>query len=66
MRQLCRQAKTSVLGTHSMASIRQLCDEAIWMHEGRLRMMGDPDSVVAAYTDFLEVNEDDPETEDDV
>jgi ABC-type polysaccharide/polyol phosphate transport system ATPase subunit len=66
MRQLCRQAKTIVLVSHSMASIRQLCDEAIWMHEGRLRMMGDPDSVVAAYTDFLEVNEDDPETEDDV
>ena len=66
MRQLCRQAKTIVLVTHSMASVRTLCDEAIWMHEGRLRMQGEPNAVVAAYTDFLEVNEDDPETEDDV
>jgi len=49
-----------------MASVRTLCDEAIWMHEGRLRMQGEPNAVVAAYTDFLEVNEDDPETEDDV
>jgi ABC-type polysaccharide/polyol phosphate transport system ATPase subunit len=66
MRQLCRQARTIVLVSHSMSSIRTLCDQVIWMHEGRLRMAGEPDAVVAAYAEFLEVNEDDPETEDDV
>jgi ABC-type polysaccharide/polyol phosphate transport system ATPase subunit len=66
MRQLCRQARTIVLVSHSMSSIRTLCDQAIWMHEGRLRMAGEPQAVIGAYTDFLEVNEDDPETEDDV
>ncbi len=66
MRQLCRQARTIVLVSHSMASIRELCDEAIWMHQGRLRMWDEPDAVIGAYTQFLDVNEDDPETLDDV
>jgi ABC-type polysaccharide/polyol phosphate transport system ATPase subunit len=66
MRQLCRQARTIVLVSHSMASIRELCDEAIWMHQGRLRMWDEPDAVIGAYTKFLDVNEDDPETLDDV
>jgi ABC-type polysaccharide/polyol phosphate transport system ATPase subunit len=66
MRQLCQQASTILLVSHSMASIRKLSDEAIWMHEGRLRMWDEPDAVIEAYTDFLDVNEDDPETLDDV
>jgi ABC-type polysaccharide/polyol phosphate transport system ATPase subunit len=66
MRQLCRQARTIVLVSHSMASIRELCDEAIWMHQGRLRMWDEPDAVIGSYTKFLDVNEDDPETLDDV
>jgi ABC-type polysaccharide/polyol phosphate transport system ATPase subunit len=66
MRQLCRQARTIMLVTHSMASVRELCDEAIWMHQGRLRMWDEPDAVIGAYTKFLDVNEDDPETLDDV
>ena len=36
------------------------------MHEGRLRMWDEPDAVIGAYTKFLDVNEDDPETLDDV
>jgi ABC-type polysaccharide/polyol phosphate transport system ATPase subunit len=66
MRQLCRQAKTILIVSHSMASIRTLCDEVIWMHQGRMRMWDEPETVISAYTEFLEVNEDDPETEDDV
>jgi ABC-type polysaccharide/polyol phosphate transport system ATPase subunit len=58
MRQLCRQARTIMLVSHSMASIRELCDEAIWMHKGELRMWDEPGAVVEAYTSFLDVRED--------
>ena len=58
MRQLCRQARTIVLVSHSLGSIRDLCDMAIWMHKGELRMQDDPASVVDAYTKFLDVGED--------
>ena len=38
--------------------MEELCDEAIWMHKGEMRMWDDPGSVVDAYTKFLGVRED--------
>jgi len=58
MRELCEQARTIVLVSHSMGSIKDLCDEAIWMHKGELRAVGEPEEVVDAYTSFLEVGDD--------
>ena len=39
--------------SHGLRSIRELCDEAIWMHEGRISMRDDADTVVDAYKEFL-------------
>src|SRR5918992_898382 len=58
MRRLCKQDRTIVLVSHALGSIKELCDSAIWMHKGELRMWDDPDSVIDAYTEFLEVGED--------
>jgi ABC-type polysaccharide/polyol phosphate transport system ATPase subunit len=58
MRELCGQARTIVLVSHALGSIRELCDEALWLHGGELRMYDDPDAVIDAYTTFLEVGED--------
>jgi teichoic acid transport system ATP-binding protein len=65
MRALCEQEDTTVvLVSHALGSIRELCDEVIWMHKGVLRASGDPDEVVSAYTEFLQVKEDAVTTED--
>ena len=40
-----------------LASIRELCNDAIWIHEGRLMMRGTPQACGDAYTRFLEVGE---------
>ena len=58
MRELCAEARTIVLVSHSLGSIEQLCDHAIWMHKGELKMHDDPETVVHAYTKFLDVGED--------
>jgi ABC-type polysaccharide/polyol phosphate transport system ATPase subunit len=58
MRELCEQARTIVLVSHALGSIRDLCDEAIWMHKGVLRQSGEPQEVIDAYTEFLNVEED--------
>jgi ABC-type polysaccharide/polyol phosphate transport system ATPase subunit len=58
MRELCGQARTIVLVSHALQSVRDLCDQVIWMHEGEMRMFGPPDEVIEAYTDFLEVGDD--------
>jgi teichoic acid transport system ATP-binding protein len=58
MRELCDQARTIVLVSHALGSIQELCDSAVWMHKGELRMQDDPETVVDAYTKFLDVGED--------
>ena len=58
MRELCGQARTIVLVSHALGSISELCDQAIWMHDGEMRMWDQPDPVIEAYTQFLDVKDD--------
>jgi teichoic acid transport system ATP-binding protein len=58
MRDLCGGGRTIVLVSHALGTIKDLCDTAIWMHKGVLQKQGEPDDVIDAYTQFLEVGED--------
>ena len=49
MRQLRNEGKTMVFVTHSMDAVRQLCDRAIWLYEGQVKMDGNTEEVVAEY-----------------
>ena len=64
MRELCAQARTIVLVSHGLRSIRELCDEAIWMHEGQVAMRDESDAVIDAYKEFLHVGESEATNED--
>jgi ABC-type polysaccharide/polyol phosphate transport system ATPase subunit len=58
MRELCGEDRTVILVSHALGTIKELADQAIWMHKGQLRMWADPETVVTAYTEFLEVKQD--------
>jgi ABC-type polysaccharide/polyol phosphate transport system ATPase subunit len=58
MRELCSQAHTIVLVSHALGTVRELCDQAIWLDHGVMRMWDEPEAVVDAYTEFLEVGQD--------
>jgi ABC-type polysaccharide/polyol phosphate transport system ATPase subunit len=58
MQELCAQDRTVVLVSHALGTIKDLCDEAVWLDRGVLKMWDDADTVVDAYTDFLEVGQD--------
>jgi ABC-type polysaccharide/polyol phosphate transport system ATPase subunit len=58
MRELCGGGRTIVLVSHALGTINDLCDAAAWMHKGELQMEGEPQAVIDAYTQFLEVGED--------
>ncbi|MEA2469591.1 MAG: teichoic acid transport system ATP-binding protein [Thermoleophilaceae bacterium] len=58
MRELCGGGRTIVLVSHALGTINDLCDAAVWMHKGELQMNGEPQAVIDAYTQFLEVGED--------
>ena len=43
---------TVLLCSHSLYDLRQLCDEAIWIHDGRIAAHGDPAHVTGEYVTF--------------
>jgi ABC-type polysaccharide/polyol phosphate transport system ATPase subunit len=58
MRELCGEDRTILLVSHALGSIEELCDEAIWLHRGKMRLWDEPATVVEAYARFLGVKED--------
>jgi teichoic acid transport system ATP-binding protein len=64
MRRLCRQAGTILIVSHALGTIRELCTEIVWMHKGKLVMWGEPETVIAEYTRFMDVGETDVALED--
>jgi ABC-type polysaccharide/polyol phosphate transport system ATPase subunit len=66
MRELCGEDRTVVLVSHALGTIRELADEVVWMHKGEMRMYGDADEVVDAYSEFLDVGADDVSALEDV
>jgi teichoic acid transport system ATP-binding protein len=57
MRELCAHASTILIVSHGLNALRKLCTEVIWMHEGRIAMRDDPDTVIDEYKRFLDVGE---------
>lgn len=49
MRELKAEGKTMVFVTHSMESVKNLCDRAVWLYEGKVKMDGDTSEVVDEY-----------------
>jgi teichoic acid transport system ATP-binding protein len=64
MRELCDQAGTILMVSHGLKSIRELCGEVIWMHNGEIAMRGEADPVIEAYGRFLDVGESEVALED--
>jgi ABC-2 type transport system ATP-binding protein len=53
MEELRQSDKTLVIVSHDLASIRRLCDRAIWLADGKARAEGPVNGVVDAYLDFV-------------
>ena len=49
MKELRSQGKTMVFVSHSMGQVKQLCDRAIWLHEGHIKEDGNVNEVVEHY-----------------
>lgn len=47
---LIDKARVMVLVTHDLGSLVRLCNRAIWLEKGEVRMMGDPLAVAQAYS----------------
>ncbi|HYO17992.1 MAG TPA: ABC transporter ATP-binding protein [Dermatophilaceae bacterium] len=57
MAELRSNSRAMFLVSHSLSSVKELCNDAIWLHKGRLMMRGTPADVCNAYTKFVNVGE---------
>ena len=46
--------RTVVIVSHSIETLKQLCDTVMWMHEGQIKRIGDPSEVLDEYVAFME------------
>ncbi len=46
--------RTVVIVSHSIDTLKQLCDTVMWMHEGTIKRIGDPKEVLDEYVSFME------------
>jgi lipopolysaccharide transport system ATP-binding protein/teichoic acid transport system ATP-binding protein len=53
--ELAQQAKTLIVVSHALATVQELCTDAIWLDHGNLIGRGSPDEMISAYTKFLNV-----------
>ena len=45
--------RTVVIVSHNNQTIKELCNRVLCLHDGEIRMEGDPDEVLAAYEEFM-------------
>lgn len=45
------QGTTTLLVTHSMETVRDICHRVAWIHQGELRMIGETEEVVTQYVE---------------
>lgn len=46
--------RTVVIVSHSLPTIKELCDEVLWLHEGHVKKIGTPEEVIPEYEEFME------------
>lgn len=51
MEEVIRGKSTVVVVSHSMDKLKRLCDRVLWLENGCIRAIGDPDTVIDAYVD---------------
>jgi ABC-type polysaccharide/polyol phosphate transport system ATPase subunit len=64
MAELRESARAMFLVSHGLGSIKEMCNEAMWLDRGILMMRGQPEEVVEAYMQFLKVKRSATTTED--
>lgn len=50
---ISNQDRTVVIVSHSLSSLLELCSSVLWLHEGKIRMIGEPEAVIEQYREFM-------------
>ena len=55
MAELRESARAMFVVSHGLDSIKEMCNEAMWLDRGKLMMRGEPADVVDSYMKFVKV-----------
>ena len=64
MAELRESARAMFVVSHGLDSIKEMCNEAMWLDRGKLMMRGEPADVVDAYIKFVKVKKSPSNLED--
>ena len=63
MQEFCARGRAIVFVSHSMASVQQMCDRAVWMQHGSVRLEGEVSYVLKQYELDFRKSEDEVSTD---
>lgn len=46
--------RTVVIVSHNLATLEELCDRVLWMHDGKMKKIGEPHEVLEEYREFMD------------
>jgi ABC-type polysaccharide/polyol phosphate transport system ATPase subunit len=53
VREMCEAAGTVIVVSHSTSLVSEIATEAVWLHKGSVKEIGEVGEVASAYTDFV-------------
>ena len=45
--------RTVIIVSHNMETLKELCNSVLWMHDGKMMELGEPEIVLTHYKDFM-------------
>lgn len=45
--------RTVIIVSHSIETLKELCNSVLWIHDGKMMELGEPESVLTHYKDFM-------------
>ena len=45
--------RTVMIVSHSIPTLKELCNRVMWMHDGKIKMLGEPEQVLTEYQKFM-------------
>ncbi|MDE5825232.1 MAG: ABC transporter ATP-binding protein, partial [Lachnospiraceae bacterium] len=46
--------RTVIIVSHSIGTLKEMCDKVMWLHDGEMREIGDTNTVLDHYLKFME------------
>lgn len=53
MKQLKEEGKTMVFVTHSLGTVKEFCNRAVWLKDGEIKIDGNPEEVIEKYLEEI-------------